>query len=788
MRNQGFKYTIIILSIYFFAYMMGVVTSNNIYTDIIGPIGTAICFFVIIKTFFNSKKDNFIDFSWIFLALASLSWAIADSIWAVLELYYKVDPDSSVFLTNLYLLPNIFIFFATMLFLIHNVRRWNLVQLALDVCAVCGSCLLLLWVIFFNGSYELFYIINQDGIISSGSIITDSIILAGVALWFLSSRIGKTPVFARITLFGVFLYAIVDLYYFYLYFYGGYDANSYIDGLYMFSFLAIALGAAYENFHSKVRVHFINESKNSNIGTRHNLIVLLLFPTLLVIFRGIESVHLFRAFIIIVIYEILSTTIQNAIRKTTLLNEEKQLNVVLEKKIEERTREIQEMNQQLIEKNKELDFLSNQDSITKLYNRRYFINAINRKIKEIKRGEVLAVLFVDMDRFKTINDTYGHDTGDQVLVELSKRFSSLNFKDSIVARLGGDEFVFALWGRHDYNLINAVATDIISCCNDEFIIGEYRFNVTLSIGISIYPMDADNCSTIMKHADMAMYHAKAQGFNKVMLFNSLLKERINRKNEIEILLKGANYDKEFMLFYQPQFSIVDKKLLGIEALLRWNSPVAGFIPPAEFIPIAEELDCIIPIGEWVMKEAVKQIAVWNRNYNLQLKMGINISPKQLDSKDFISTLKSKIHSEFADSKWLDIELTESIAIEDEYRISEISDLFQGVGTSISIDDFGTGYSSLSYLKMFPFDRIKIAKPLIDAISDDNYDMQIVKAIITLAKSIGIKTIAEGVETQEQMNILTELGCEEVQGYLMGKPMPPELFEEVFLKNIEKVST
>jgi EAL domain-containing protein (putative c-di-GMP-specific phosphodiesterase class I) len=280
---------------------------------------------------------------------------------------------------------------------------------------------------------------------------------------------------------------------------------------------------------------------------------------------------------------------------------------------------------------------------------------------------------------------------------------------------------------------------------------------------------------------MAMYLAKKEGYGKVVTFNDQLKQKILRKNEIEILLRKADLNTEFQLYYQPQFNVSDKRLIGMEALLRWNCPEKGFISPSEFIPISEETNSIIPIGAWVLTKAVDQIAAWNRKYDTSLKMGINVSPKQLDQIDFSANIQKLLQNLDVPSEWIDIEITEGVAVDGEQKISKILHQFRQFGISVSIDDFGTGYSSLSYLKSFPIQRVKIAFPLIYAINLDRYDMLIVRSIILLASSIGIHCLAEGVETKMQFDLLHDLGCEQVQGFYLGKPMTPDEFEEVFLK-------
>jgi EAL domain-containing protein (putative c-di-GMP-specific phosphodiesterase class I) len=334
--------------------------------------------------------------------------------------------------------------------------------------------------------------------------------------------------------------------------------------------------------------------------------------------------------------------------------------------------------------------------------------------------------------------------------------------------------------KYGYKEMEQIANKIINKCSETIEVDQYLFHVTISIGISIYPFDAMDSNSLMRNADIAMYQAKSLGKRRCVSFDTKFTDRLTRKSKIEFQLKNLILDNEFELYYQPQFSIPDKKLIGAEALLRWNSKQLGWISPTEFIPIAEEINLINPIGEWVMEKAIKQIGLWNNTFNSNLKVGINVSPKQLDCISFIPNLKGFLENNGVPSKYIDIEITESFAIEGEDKIKQIDSLFRGVGVSISIDDFGTGYSSLSYLKFFPFDRIKIAKPLIDSIATDDYDLQIVKAVVMLAKSIGMKTIAEGVELQEQFDILNELGCDEIQGFLLGKPMPSNQFEELYL--------
>lgn len=250
---------------------------------------------------------------------------------------------------------------------------------------------------------------------------------------------------------------------------------------------------------------------------------------------------------------------------------------------------------------------------------------------------------------------------------------------------------------------------------------------------------------------------------------------------MESYLKNADYDKEFMLFYQPQFLMKDQKLVGMEALIRWNCPELGLVSPAEFIPIAEESDIIIPVGNWIVSHAIKQISEWNHLLGTNLRVGINISSKQLVQTDFFEIFDFYMRQYHTPAEWIDIEITEGVALSGDIKANRLMKFFQDRGGSISIDDFGTGYSSLSYLKMLTFDRIKIPKPLMDNIVNDEFDLKIVSSIIMLAQSLGIHTICEGVESREQFELLLNLGCEQIQGYYLGKPMAPQDFQKFFLK-------
>lgn len=774
MYHKNFIKTMSFMIFIYGIYFISTIFKSDFWGNILSPIVGIFTFIILFKTALEIKENNQIinKMVWLFLSLACLVWSISDTLWALYYFLTAFNPEDSVLISILYSCSNIFLLIAVIIFCFNTFKKWNSFQLWLDSIYISISIILLLFI--FHDILVFIKKIIHDDLASIFIMTIDVVILVAIAICYFSIRKGEIPTYILVITVGITIFTIADLYYYHLYLSHSYIPNSIIDSAYMSGFLLISLGAVFKKYLNNLEY---SEIVYPNVDFNKKRLLLYVFPIFLILIEGINIIHLFNFLFLIITHKILNIYIQASIKNEQLLVKEKEMNSLLEEKIKQRTKEITDKNHELENKNKELDFLSNKDTLTSLYNRRFFMDNFKKELESLKPLESVALFYMDLDRFKTINDMYGHQVGDQALIEISKRLEILSEGNFILARLGGDEFVLVYHGILDYSDIEELALAIIDKCSEPIEIGEYVFYVSASMGISIYPLDAKDSNTLMKNADIAMYEAKSQGKDKFVFFDSKFKDRINRKNEIESFLKKADFDSEFELFYQPQYSITDKKIIGAEALLRWNNKDIGFISPEEFIPIAEEIDYINSIGEWVMEKAIKQIAKWNNN-SIYLKVGINVSPKQLDNKNFIANLKSFMEENSVSPEYIDIEITENIAIEGEYRIKQIESLFSGLGVSISIDDFGTGYSSLSYLKIFPFERIKIAKPLIDVISTDSFDFEIVKALIMLAKSIGIKTIAEGVESQEQLDILTELGCDEIQGYLLGKPMPVSQFEEL----------
>jgi len=772
MNKKSLARILIAAGAFYILYLTATILQSDFWGNILAPIGDLLSFGILFRTFWKAHKGDFRRYIWLSLSLAALSWALADILWAVDAIFLAKNPDDNQFIILLYFGTSIFLIIGLFIFTAKTITKWNALQLFVDAIAISISCLFLIWILFLDKDLNNLGMVAKDGWVSVTSIIIDFSIFIGIAVWYISSRTGKIHYILKIIIGFTILFSITDIIYYYLYFKNLYIPNSLIDALYMAALLGIAIGAC------MVPVTYYKEdskrSNVSNMGYTRKGLLLLLMPVAVIIREGFGIADLFMCGLIITSHNAISHFIQSSFLNAQLLDREKSINLDLERKIAERTKE-------LVEKNSQLDFLSNKDTVTNLYNRRYFLQEMEKNLLRLESDEKMALAFLDLDRFKTINDSYGHYIGDQILIELAKRLTTFEKPDTLVARLGGDEFVIAFNGKFTLCDAEDMLRRVVLKCSEPIQVGEYTFEVTVSVGISMYPVDADSLDRLLRNADMAMYQAKKEGKNKIIIFNDILNQKNRDKNKIEINLKKANFDNEFMLYYQPQFSIPEKKLIGMEALLRWNCPGKGLISPEEFIPIAEEINSIIPIGDWVMTHAVSQIAQWNREYNTNLKMAVNVSPKQLDTSDFSRQILSVLAFEGIPAEWIDVEITEGVALEGNNKISKIAEQFKGTGITISIDDFGTGYSSLSYLKMFPFHRVKIALQLIDNILFDRYDLQIVRSILLLAESIGVDCIAEGVETVEQFDLLHGLGCRQMQGFYLGRPVPAAEFEKRFLK-------
>jgi len=431
-----------------------------------------------------------------------------------------------------------------------------------------------------------------------------------------------------------------------------------------------------------------------------------------------------------------------------------------------------------------IQHLAYHDVLTGLPNRTLVFDRLAHGLAHAQRAKsLLAVMFLDLDRFKTINDTLGHWAGDQLLRQVAARLQQVLRAEDTVARLGGDEFLVVLEDLPEISQVAHVADKILRAHEQPFDLNGQELHVTVSLGIAIYPRDAADAQTLLKYADTALYKAKAAGRNTYRFFSPEMDLQVHQQLRLENDLRRALERNEFELHYQPQFDLATGRLLGAEALMRWRHPLRGLVPPNEFIPLAEDNGLILPMGVWVMHEACRQVRDWQARLDhagsdVRLRMAVNLSARQLQRPGLADQVREVLVTTGLPAHMLELEITESSIMEDPDQALALLQSLHSIGIELSVDDFGTGYSSLAYLKRFPIDRLKIDRSFIGGIETDGDAAAIVEAIVAMARKLGLRVLAEGVETVAQRDFLASLGCDEAQGYLLGRPLPAAAWEPI----------
>ena len=421
---------------------------------------------------------------------------------------------------------------------------------------------------------------------------------------------------------------------------------------------------------------------------------------------------------------------------------------------------------------KQMQHLANYDALTGLPNRNLLQDRFKQVLAHVSRNQLrTAVLFIDLDQFKTINDTLGHNVGDILLWSVADRLVSAVREEDTVARQGGDEFILLLHHIDSVEDADKVGLKLLTTLTQPYQINEKLLYVSASIGIAIYPDDGKDVDTLLKNSDTAMYHAKESGRNNYQFFSPNMNQMAMEKQTLGTDLHHALERNELLLHYQPVIDISSGELTGMEVLLRWQHPDRGLISPVKFIPLAEDTGLIVPIGEWVLVSACEQLKSWqNQGYDVP-SLAINLSAKQFRKNTLAATISRILQASGVEARYITLEITESVFMENTDEVAEMLRTLSGMGLAISIDDFGTGYSSLSYLKRFPINTLKIDRSFVMDIVTDPDDAAIVTAIIAMAHSLKMKVIAEGVETAEQLAFLHQQQCGQYQGYYFSKPLP-----------------
>ncbi|HUP66110.1 MAG TPA: EAL domain-containing protein [Thermoanaerobaculia bacterium] len=426
----------------------------------------------------------------------------------------------------------------------------------------------------------------------------------------------------------------------------------------------------------------------------------------------------------------------------------------------------------------EIAHMAYHDALTGLPNRPLFIDRlIVATAHAARHRQKLAVFFLDVDRFKEINDTLGHSPGDVLLKTLSDRIRKCVRAEDTVARFGGDEFTLLLQKIDRAEDAAKVAHKLLAAVKEPFIIGEHELYVSVSIGIALYPTDGLDAETLVKNADTAMYRAKDHGRDNYQIYAPAMNARALEKLALENLLRRALENKELELYYQPLIDLPGKKIYGAEALLRWHHPDHGLLSPYHFISTLESSGLIIPVGEWVLQEACRQTRLWCEQFDMRLSISVNLSARQFQQPDLTAQVRGALEASALPPELLELEITESNAMQNaEHSIRTLREL-KALGIRMAVDDFGTGYSSLSYLKLFPIDTLKLDRSFVQDVTVDAGDAAIATAVISLARTLNLEMVAEGVETREQLNFFRDLGCHRLQGYLFSEPLPASKFEQ-----------
>ncbi|CAO4136345.1 putative signaling protein [Methylorubrum extorquens] len=407
------------------------------------------------------------------------------------------------------------------------------------------------------------------------------------------------------------------------------------------------------------------------------------------------------------------------------------------------------------------------DPLTGLPNRLLLRERLEEALARLKRnGEACALLLIDLDRFKPVNDTLGHPVGDALLLKVADRLRATVRPTDTIARIGGDEFIILQTGIRDPSDIQALARRLVDLIGRTYMVEGHLLTIGASVGVAVAPGDGTTADILLKNADLALYRSKTDGRGTFRFFEPEMDARMQARRRLELDMRQALARREFLLHYQPQMNLENNRLTGCEALIRWRHPERGTVSPVDFIPLAEEIGLIVPIGEWVIRQACRDAAAWPA----PLSVAVNVSPAQFKSERLVETILSALSTSGLPAKRLEVEITEGVLLQESEKTLQTLHRLRALGVRVSMDDFGTGYSSLSYLRSFPFDKIKIDRSFVKDLAAKPDGDAIIRAIAGLGKSLGMTTVAEGVETHDQMQRIRAEGCTDVQGYLISKPI------------------
>ncbi len=677
------------------------------------------------------------------------------------------DYENVVFLL-LYGAQVVFVTYTYFTFLMHISHHWNKKQLILDFLIQTYYYAGLSIVVFFN-QYNAVFGFQQIMFLSLSVIlfVVVSVTMVMLTIVALQIRLRRYSIY----ILAGFCYMLFTFTYYLLGIFG-IRINLAIPQVFIVlgtvnMMLAIIAKRDYEKIDD---ISAVANKFPANFGKINYTWIIFGIPVILYMMSAIYLYQLVFFLLGITLYQFASYYLQSGVKMEMLLSKEIDMKRELEQEVENRTEELRKVNV-------ELKLRTKYDALTRLYNRTHLFKVIETKIV---KGQAFSLLYIDLDHFKVINDIHGHSVGDEVLITLAERLKPLRRDGIFIARVGGDEF--AVVTTHvDQRSLRVLCENIIGYVRRPITVNRLNLMVGVSIGIALFPNDAEDAQALMKYADIAMYQAKTGNqTEKFVYYSEKLISHIERRNKIEALLQEINMNLAFEMHYQPVVNLETRQITGVEAFIRWKDETMGFIPPSEFIPIAENSGHIYDISNWIFIQAMTQIKVWNETYGRQLKVSINLSPAIMNRVQFLTAFESIFEQLELDPALVELEITENPTMFTSDYLVGIFKSLRKIGVSLAIDDFGTGYSSLSYLKKYDVNCLKIAKVIIDNIEHSNDDLLIVKAIIMMADGLGLDVVAAGVETEAQLEILRDLKCLNFQGFVYDKALPADKLEETYL--------
>ena len=755
------------LGYYFWLFFWDKDTGTTTFVENILLIAASLTTSIILFSVYRKLKTND-KYVWLLLSLGSfcnLLAILANSYFLHIELQPAGWNDF------FYLLQIACYFFASIYKIRLNSENLHLIKLTFDTSIIMTVAITFSWQFIIRDIFS-----QSNSFIAIGYPIGDLLLFFGAIIFYLGAE-NIFPYRVFVFIFSsLFIQVLANSSYLYLSLTSISFSENLFQPLWPFALLLMGIAGTLTiekdtNADSSAQSKYKIDSLKDSISLRLLLpyiSVILLF--MVMIFQSKESKSFIigsAAAILLVILRHVFTSLENQ----TLLSKYHALTEELEQKIGERTAELSSKNQQLLSAVRKMKHMAYHDVLSGLPNRRMFLERLVTAMEEAKRNHYkLAVIFIDLDRFKNINDTLGHEFGDLLLKHVTKQMALSVRKIDTISRQGGDEFTILLNRIRAEEDVIPLIERIRAIVAKPILISGQELHVSMSIGIAFYPTDGKNTDELMKNADMAMYRAKEEGRDNYKFYSMDMNKAMSRKMALEKGLRKALKNEEFVLVYQPQVHLQTGEIVGVETLLRWNTMEAGMVSPNQFIPVAEESGLIIPIGEWVLKQACLQGKAWHDLGHTHIKVAVNLSPVQFLHDHLVEMVNKALRTTGFNPNYLELEITEGVAFTDaEAAIKKMQNI-RNLGVRISLDDFGTGYSSFMYLKRFPINTLKIPKPFNQDIMLNQKDRALVETIIYLGHSLGLSVIAEGIENEEQLTILKELHCDVIQGDLYSKPI------------------